>query len=304
MPLPGSLPFVFVVSASLLACAECTPPQSLQTAIRTHPDVRTYIELGAWFDGHHQYDCAAEAYRAAGKLDPSSARAFYLLGASLTSAGDADGAVVALHESIKLAPSVLAPHLKLAAALEQLNRKDEAKNEWEAALKIAPRSVEVLDGLSKHRIAEGDYAAVIDLLRSAPTNQNLVLDLAQAYAKSGMLDEASAVLTKALSAKTSSIAMTNELTTVLVNQGLHKEANRLTEKFARDNPADLEAQRLYLRVLVLDSNWDAAQPLARKLLARSPHDTYFLYVNGMVERQAGDYVAARDHLQQAILLDP
>jgi tetratricopeptide (TPR) repeat protein len=295
---------VSVLALIAFAQADCVAPRVMEAGLRAHPDARTFAQLGAWFEGRHQYGCAAEAYRSTVNLDPGSAHVLYLLGASLSSAGDLEGAVDALQRSIKLAPAVLAPHVKLAAALEQLKRKDEAQTEWGSALKIAPRSIAALDGLSQHFIAAGNYAAAIGLLRSAPKNESLILDLAQAYGKSGMFSEAFGTLTKALSAYPSSLPLTNALTTVMINQGQHKAAELLTEKFAKARADSPEAQRLYLRVLVVNSKWTVALPLARKLLARSPRDAYFLYVNGMMERQMENYVAARDHLQQAVALDP
>jgi len=189
---------VAVLALIAFAQADCIAPRAMEAGLRAHPDAKTFTQLGTWFDGRHQYGCAAEAYRSAVNLDPSSARTLYLLGASLYSSGDMSGAVGALQQSVTLSPGVLAPHLKLAAALEQLRRQEDARSEWEAALKIAPRSIAALDGLSQHLIAAGNYGAAISVLRFAPSNESLILDLAQAYGKSDMLSEASETLTKAL----------------------------------------------------------------------------------------------------------
>ena len=69
-------------------------------------------------------------------------------------------------------------------------------------------------------------------------------------------------------------------------------------------PSDIEAQRIYLSMLVFNAEYQTAVPLARKLLARAPHDADFLYLNGVLERTTGDFAAARTHLEESAKLDP
>jgi Flp pilus assembly protein TadD len=78
----------------------------------------------------------------------------------------------------------------------------------------------------------------------------------------------------------------------------------LAEKLARQKPRDIEAQRIHLRTLVITGNTDLAAPLGRKLLALAPHDADFLNLNGFLERKAGDYAAARKHLEEAVAVNP
>ncbi len=305
-PRRSALVLAVAASAAPFAGTECTPPPLLQSKLRAHPGAETFIQLGAWFGAHHQYGCAAEAYRSALKLQPNSSRVLDLLGSSLYSAGDLNGAVGTLQQAVKTAPGTLTPHLKLATALEELKRMDEAKAEWEAALKIDAKSIAALDGLAKQLIAEGNYGAAIELLRSAPSNEDLTLDLVQAYGKSRMLDEAEETLRKALQRdpSSSSFPFTYTLATILVDKFRLQEATELAQKYADGHPQNIEAQRLYLRLLVLNSDTDRALPLARRLLASAPDDAYFLYANGMMERESGDYTAARSHLEKSVARDP
>jgi tetratricopeptide (TPR) repeat protein len=300
----GLLAVVTVAATSAFLAADCAPPPSLQSKLRAHPGVETLIQLGAWFDDRHQYGCAAEAYRSALKLQPNSSRVLDLLGSSLYSAGDVKGAVGALQQAVKGAPDTPGTHLKLASTLEQLKRMDEAKAEWEAALRIDPRSIAPLDGLAKHLIAEGNYGAAIELLNSAPSNEDLTLDLVQAYGRAGMLDEAEATLRKALQDDPSSFPFTYTLATILVDKVRLQEATDLAQKYADGHPQNIEAQRLYLRLLVVNGDTDRALPLARRLLASAPDDAYFLYANGMMERQSDDYTSARAHLEKSVARDP
>jgi Flp pilus assembly protein TadD len=290
--------------ASLFAEDACAGPQALEAKLHLHADADAYTELATWFGEHHRYDCAAEAYRSALKFEPGSAELYYLVGLSLYSSGRPDVAVDALQQSIFLMPEVLKPRLILAATLDQLQRSEDAKIQWEAALKIDRRSTVALDGLSKNLIAAGDYPSAIALLQSAPHSEDLTLDLALALGKAGKFAQASDLLTQALRANPSSLRLSNAMATVFINQGHFQEAVRWAAKSARLHPHDLEAQKFYLRVLVLNSDSAAANLLAKKLLTIAPHDFYVLYMNGILEVKAGKFSEARKHLEQAVALDP
>jgi tetratricopeptide (TPR) repeat protein len=290
--------------ANSCAAATCAGPQDLQAKLRTRPDAEIYVQLGGWFGDRNQFACAVEAYRAALKLEPDSAELSYLLGLGLYYAGNAQEAIIPLQQSIQLKPEILKPHLLLAQSLAQLHRLDEAKSEWEAALKIDPHSTLALDGLSKCLIAQGAYGSVIGLLHSAPASDDLTLDLAQAYDLYGMHDEAAKKLEEALRAYPSSLPLGEALVMSLARQAHFEQAAQLAAKSVRLHPGNLKARKLYLHVLVLNDDIKTAQPLALKLLATSPHDFEVLYLNGVIERESGQFPAARKHLEEAVSLDP
>ena len=80
-------------------------------------------------------------------------------------------------------------------------------------------------------------------------------------------------------------------------------ADDLAEKLARQKPHDLEAQRIYLRTLVILGEMTRRRPGA-PLLLLAPHDADFLYSERMLERKAGDFSVARKHLEEAVALSP
>ena len=305
LTLRAVLSLMLAVSASpYLRATDCTAPSSLANSKTTADGL---VRLGKWFDARQKYNCAADAYRSALKFNPNSARVFELLGTSLASMGDLGAADSAFQQSIQHSPAVVSSHIKRAQILEQLQRTDDAKSEWQAALKLAPTSIEALDGMSRHLIAQGDHGAAIALLRPAPrtaTSETLTLDLAQAYGKAGLLEEAEAVLKKMVAAHPSSFPLTYALTAVLSNARFHSEAAALSGKFAAVHPQNFDAQRLYLRVLITGQNASRAAPVARKLLQSHADDDYVLFANGWVELQAGHFAEAKAHLQQSIALNP
>ena len=302
-----SLLIMVLLCPALLRAADCAGPAALESEVRAKPGAGGFVRLGQWFESHHNYECAAESYRSALKFDPSSARTIELLGNALYSLGDLKSADDFLQRSIKLSPAMASIHITRARILEQLQHTDEAKSEWQTALKLAPTSVEALDGMSRHLMVEGDYGGAIDLLRGArPTSSSeiLTLDLAQVYGKSGMLEEAQAILKKMVAARSSSFPLTSALITVIVNQHYLKEASALAGKYAAAHPQNFDAQRLYLRVLITAQDNVRALPLAQRLLQSHPDDDYTLYANGWLELQAGSFSDAKRHLQKSVSLNP
>jgi tetratricopeptide (TPR) repeat protein len=301
--LKSSLILAAVLAATPLIFA-CTAPKTLEDKVRLQPDGDTYAEIGNWFGDRKQYDCALEAFQKGLKLEPGSAKLYYLVGLTLYASGHPDQAAEPLGKSIYLMPDVLKPHLLLASALDELQRHPEALSEWEAALRIDRHSVEAFDGMSKSLMAQGDFVSAIELLTNAPHNETLTLDLAVAYGRARMLDRAEEVLTEALKRNPSSLPLTQALVTVYVNEVHYENAVNLSAKSARLHPTNVDAQRLYLRVLVLNGDFATARPIARKLLAAHPKDFDFLYLNGILENEGGEFAQARKHLEAAIAIDP
>jgi Flp pilus assembly protein TadD len=303
----------FAIAVCLSACglaacpgawAACTGPASLEARVRAHPDAGAYAELGLWFSENHQAECAAEAYRSGLKLEPESARLNYLLGGSLYAAGNLKEAVARLKGAVRLNPEGLQAHLLLGRALAQLGLNQEAGSEWSAALKIDPNSNAALDGQAKSLIARGDYASVIRNLRSAVRDDKLTLDLAMAYRETGMPDEVEQTLKQGLDTDPDSNALTAALVSLYDNESHYPAATKVAEKLASQKPGDVEAQRIYLRSLVMIGDSDRAVPLGHMLLSLAPHDADLLNLNGVLERKSGDYKEARKHLEEAVALNP
>jgi tetratricopeptide (TPR) repeat protein len=282
----------------------CAGPAVLEAKAHTHPDGDAYAALGNWFGENRKPECAIRAFQSGIKLEPSSPRLNYLLGLSYYTAGHLEEAVAPLRQSIQLDPGQDKTHLLLAATLTSLGRGKEAVPEWSAALRIDPNSKMALDGLAKALTDAGDYDSVIQHLAKIDRDETLDLDLAIAYGKANMLDDAAQVLTESLKKHPDSDNLTRALVVVYVKQTRYQEGSKLAEKLAARNPKDIEAQRIYLRILVLNGENDVAAPLGAKLLALAPHDPDFLYLNGILERETGDYATARKHLEEAATLNP
>jgi Flp pilus assembly protein TadD len=175
---------------------------------------------------------------------------------------------------------------------------------FQSALNLDSGSSKALDGMARALIDAGDAQGAIRLLRNAQRDENTSVDLAVAYRKAQMFDEAAVVLREAQKAYPWSDGVTGALVSLEAHQSHYAAAQTLAEELARKKPDDIEAQRIYLRTLVVIGDNDAALPLGRKLLTLAPKNADLLNLNGFLERKAGDYAAARRHLEEAVALNP
>jgi Flp pilus assembly protein TadD len=294
----------FLLTSAAALATECTPPPELQTNLQLNESSENYAAIGQYFGDQNQHACAVQAWASAFKLDPTSARFAYMLGLNLFFSGQSEPALSALQESARLNPNEPQTHLLLATALEQLHRGPEAAAQWQAALDLDPTSAQALDGLAKSYLASGNFAGVVQLLRPATRDENLAIDLALAYQRMGNLDEAKATLTTALDTSPSSLHLANTLALIYLSQDQHEIATSLLAKQLALHPDDLEAQIDYFRVLAVNDQQEAGAPLGKQLLTTAPHNFDVLYLNGLLERESGDYAAAKGHLEEAVQLDP
>jgi tetratricopeptide (TPR) repeat protein len=179
-----------------------------------------------------------------------------------------------------------------------------ATEAFRAALKLDPRSPIALDGLSKALLADDDSADVVALLATAHLNEALTVDLGRAMVKQGLFEDAAKTLSQGLKKYPASQALTNELGGLYILENDGDRAVQVAESTAHAHPADLEAQRFYLRTLVTKNDEAKAIPLARRLLAIAPSDADLLYLAGTIERMAGDYPAARRLLDKSLAIYP
>ena len=295
---------VFLCTSVSSRAETCTGPGPLEAKLHAHPDSGAYLALGNWFADNRKTGCAVEAFQSALKLENDPGRHAYLQGLSLYTAGHAQEALAPFQQSVKFRPGDAQMLLGLGGALASLGRNKEALADWEAALKIDSASKKALHGLAKSLLAIGDDATVISRLGSVARDENLTLDLGAALKDMGQTDDAIHLYSEALKAYPNSDVLTGALVSLYDYVSQFEQGSQLAEKLAHEKPGDIEAQRIYLRTLTATGNIDVATTLARKLLALAPHDAEFLQKNGFLERKAGDFTAARKHLEEAIALDP
>lgn len=300
-------------AASVLAClfalglsahAACNAPASLTARLKAHPTSDNAVVVGSWYASHQQFECAADTFREALKKDPKSAQLHYLNGLALLALRRTDQAQTEVEESARLDPGVIKPHLLLASIYEEQGEKQSAEDQWHSALRIDPNSEPALEGLSTALLGRQDYPQTIMLLRDAPRNERLAINLSRAFGQLGYLNDAERVLNEGLHLHPTSIDLTKALTVVLVRMHRNADAIKLVTDTANAHPGNIDEQIELFRVLVLLSQYEKARPMAAKLLAARPHDSEVLYLSGIIETEDGNPEQARAHLEEAVKLDP
>ena len=287
-----------LLAAHPAVAATCHGPAALEAKAQAHPSSANWIALGNYYGEHNQYDCAATAFRSAVRLSPKSSEASYLLGLALFQGNHDQEAVEPLRKSLALDPSALKAHLLLGYAYTHLNQLPAAEEQWRAALRIDPSSEIARHALSRALVSEQKYGDEIAYLRDAKLDDPLAVDLSMAYAGADDLKDAIAVITKAMETS-DSVPLSSNLVALYVKEERDDEAEKVAQKAYASHPDDFTAQITYMKTLVLNGDWGPAEPLGKKLLAEKPHDFDVLYTNGVLERQQGQYEAARDHLREA-----
>jgi Flp pilus assembly protein TadD len=229
--------------------AGCTPPDSMKAQLLDKPDAAAYTDLGVWFADQKNYACATDAFATSLQLDPRQkdlAHVAFMLGVSLYFQNDAKEAIPALQEAEQLGYKDNQLHIILATALDSEHSTKEAETEWRAALDVDPELSVGLDALSNDLLVDQDFQGVITtlevprLLGQRTARQSL--NLGAAYASTGQLEKAAAVLRDGLNTTPDSVAIANQLARVLVELNRKDEAVTVLELAVAQHPDDAEAK--------------------------------------------------------------
>jgi len=301
--------FVMILFAGSLVLAQsrsttCQPPPNLKQEVDAHPSAAAYEALGAYFGDQKNFACAISAFRSSLRLGPNSWKTHYYLALVLLSSGDPQQAANELRLSLQLNPNQPPAHLALGAALDQLQRTDAAIEQFRLVLKDDPASVTALDLLAKALISQKRYLPAIFLLKSAPADEVLQMDLVIAYSQSGNTTQALQILRQMARDNPSSPLPHSGLGMAYTQLHRYEEAAAEFKTALQLNPQDDVAQVSYLKVLIVLGQFQTALPLAQDYRRRHPAEFDANYVLGVVERELGNYSDAKDRLLQAVGMNP
>jgi Flp pilus assembly protein TadD len=286
------------------AHAVCTGPEAMVAKLHAHPGAESAVPLGSWYADHRQFACAIEVFQAGLKAEPRSAQLHYLLGLSLITDNRSAEGIPEVEQSAALDPTAIKPHLLLGSLYEDHGNSSLAEGEWRRALAIDPKSERALEGLTGLLMRRKDYAGVIHVLSDAPRTEKLSIALARAFGLLNYTDQAAEVLTQALQHHPDSLDLEQAMLVVLVKQRKHEDAIKLARTLVKKHPGNGDAEMDLFRLLVLAEHLDEARALGPKLLASRPKDPEVFYLNGLMERSAGDYERAGKLMKEAEALQP
>jgi len=255
-------------------------------------------DAGAWghyaivLHAHAWTDEAATAYRAAMQRAPDAYRWPYLLGILLTPQ-DPVAAEAALATACRLQPDDIPAQRRRADLLERLDRRDAARDIYQALLAKDADNAFARLGLGRVALHDGDITAAIEHLeraaRALPDSRRAWSALARAYARADRTADAerAARVAASLDQQDDHAGASDPVYYQVLAAARHAEgALRRSEMFRR-------AGRL-----------DEALAAARRATELDPDNAYAWAGLGRILVQMGQYAAARDAAERAIDLNP
>lgn len=101
-------------------------------------DARAAVNLGVIHHNRREYGLAADMARAAVRIEPNYAQAWFNLGNALEELRRPTEAVAAHEKCIKLAPAYADAHFNLALLLDTMGQPRRAIRHWRAYVKLDP----------------------------------------------------------------------------------------------------------------------------------------------------------------------
>jgi eukaryotic-like serine/threonine-protein kinase len=163
----------------------------------------THIALGSVLMDKYDYTNAANEFRTATELNPSSGHAWDMLSWALCykQSPDPVAAERAAREALRLQPSFVPAYYHLGRALLLQKRYPEAIASFQREKELSPNSTMADLGVGQVYLAQGDYQqAVATLSKSAVSAAINYFFLSEAYAANGDKEKALAMLQKAFEA--------------------------------------------------------------------------------------------------------
>lgn len=168
---------------------------------------------------------------------------------------------------------------------------------------ISPKNPAAYIALAKLALVGGDTRAAIQVLQQGltaiPDNAQLRASLSEIYQNTGDYDKAIAEYESLLKTAPNSDVIANNLASILTDVKGDKaslaRATVLAQRFANsDNPVYLDTLGwLYVK----SGEYDRAQPILEKAVAKAPKIAIFQYHLGMLFYKKGDMQSAKTHLQ-------
>jgi len=126
--------------------------------LEANPQASTaHILMGRAEIAQGQYEPAYESLRKALELEPANVDALYYLERLCTLLSQ-----IEFRQLLEMAPDSFRAHQLMAESYVQQNNNGEAEKEYQAALKVNPRSVEVLDALGELKRSEFKLDEALD----------------------------------------------------------------------------------------------------------------------------------------------
>jgi protein O-GlcNAc transferase len=277
-------------------------------------DAVVHYDLGYAYTALQKPADAKSEYEKAIALDPKMAAAYQNLGVTLIPT-DPAAAIEPLQHAAELMPEDARTKWLLGVALEATKKDALAIQQYQAAEKLDPKSVEIHNSLGFALLragrageAETEFRAALSLL---PAGQPAGAAADQAH--KGLLqallaqkknDEAATEMGGYLAAHPHDASVELEHASLLVEAGKDDEALAELDKAATAGPESLRALKLRAQIYFQKKQYDNAVPVLVKASALAPQDAELRAQLGHAYLQKKDYANAVPVLVAALNMNP
>jgi Flp pilus assembly protein TadD len=276
-------------------------------------DASVHYNLGYTYTALERPDDAKVEYERAIALDPSNpqmAPAYRNLGMTLL-AKDPAAAVDPLEHAAELQPTDARAKWLLGTALERSGKLEPAIEQFHAARKLDGEDVEISASLAYALLsagrfpeAEAAYRATLSLNPEGVALRQAHLGLANTLVAEKKLDEAGSELAAYLELAPNDPIARIERASTLVDLGKDDEALAELDRAAAAGPESLRALTLRSQIYWEKKRYDDAIPVLEKAVALAPRDPNLADRLGRVYLEKKDYPHALHWLVTAYDLDP
>jgi tetratricopeptide (TPR) repeat protein len=297
---------------------------AVQTVEADPSQSKSWGELGIVYLAHGFKDAAETCLARAGQLDPKDYRWPHLRSYAIR-ADAYDQIVRALQDAINRRPDFAPARIRLAFAHLDAGDHARAKEQFNAALAIAPRSIDAHIGLARIAFHDADFNTAMNHLsavrRIHPNSKETYELLSQVYRRTGRVDDASRASQRALSLPARSPSAADPLVrlfqnqavdasslarrgSALVNRKQFDEGLSLLHQAVAQSPETAAIHRALGAALTTAGRYEQAIQSIEEALDLSPDRPRILIDLGAAYAQKGDPQTARDIFERILKIDP
>jgi superkiller protein 3 len=288
-----------------------TAARDYQTYLAEKPDdAVAHYDLGYAYTALQRPADAKTEYEKAIALDPKMASAYQNLGLTLIPS-DPAAAIEPLQHAAELMPEDARTKWLLGVALEAAKKDALAIEQYEAAAKLDPNSVDIRNSLGfallrtgRASDAEAAFREAIGLQPSGEAASPAHKGLLQALIAEKKNDEAATELGVYLEAHPNDAAMRLEHASLLVDAGKDDDALAELDRAAAGGPESFRALRLRALIYFRKKEYDKAIPVLKSAVALAPNDPDLPAQLGHAFMENKDYPDAVNELVVAIKMNP
>uniref|UniRef100_A0A673WVE5 dolichyl-phosphate-mannose--protein mannosyltransferase n=3 Tax=Salmo trutta TaxID=8032 RepID=A0A673WVE5_SALTR len=284
----------------------------LRDSIRFGPHFAdAYSSLASLYAEQKRFAEANEVYLQGIESCPDSSDLHNNYGVFLVDTGEGDLAAAHYQHAVRLKPSHYVAMVNLGRLLRSSSENKEAESWYKKALQVT-RKVDILTPLGALYYNTGRYEEALQVYREAATLQpdstDIWLALAQVLAMAGRSKEAEKMTLGIILKQGSCIECYRLLSAIYSKRGNYTEALDALDKALLQNPIDMSVRaELHFskgNQLREMNQLDRAFESYKLVVELKPDQSQAWMNMGGIQHIKGDYAAARQYYQRALILTP